>query len=72
MDPTPRKEDPKKDEFKLPEIKIGDEVVHKAFGEGKVVEFDVNTGHIKIKFKDIEKTFGVRFAFEKGFLTLKK
>ncbi len=69
---TPKKEEPKKEEFKLPKIKVGDAVIHKAFGEGKVIEFDVNTGHIKIKFKDVEKTFGVRFAFEKGFLTLKK
>ena len=69
---SPKKVESKKDEFKLPEIKVGDEVFHKAFGDGIVVDYETDTGRLKIKFQDIEKTFGARFAFEKGFLTLKR
>lgn len=68
--PTPKKEI-EKPKFIVPNVKIGDTVIHKAFGEGVVKTID-EQNRITIEFKDATKIFGLEFAFEKGFIKLKE
>lgn len=61
-----------KDEtFVVPEVKEGDQVVHRAFGTGVISKLDKAKKHIRITFSAGEKTFIFPDAFVQGFLTVK-
>jgi hypothetical protein len=49
----------------------GATVIHKKFGEGKIVRIDKAQKYIKVDFGQGEKTFVFPSAFEMGFLELK-
>ena len=68
--PTPKTEN-EKPKFVMPNVKVGDTVIHKAFGEGIIKAIDEQS-RITIEFKDVTKVFGLEFAFEKGFIKLKE
>ena len=64
-----------KEEFKAPEIKVGDKLKHKVFGVGELVRMDKAGTHITVKFTNCEKSFivgGEYCAFKNGFLTVHK
>ena len=48
-------------------LKVGDNVIHKSFGEGQVVSLDEN--YVFVKFKDRESKFLFPNAFEKEYLS---
>ena len=48
-------------------LKVGDQVIHKSFGQGQVVSLDDN--YIFVKFKDRESKFLFPKAFEKEYLS---
>lgn len=56
---------------KVPEIREGESVIHKVFGEGTVTKLDKAQKHIRIKFTVGEKTFVFPDAFNGGFLRQK-
>lgn len=58
---------PKKDPWK--QLRVGDYVIHKSFGQGQVVSLDVN--YVFVKFKDRESKFLFPNAFEKEYLSCK-
>ncbi len=67
---------PAVDESKTPELDLsgavaGAVVIHKKFGEGKIVRIDKAQKYIKVDFGQGEKTFVFPSAFEMGFLELK-
>lgn len=53
------------------DVKNGDVVIHKSFGEGIVSEIDTEQNHICVKFGSTEKTFMFPNAFQMGFLKTK-
>ncbi len=65
------KEEPKKPELDLSGAVAGATVIHKKFGEGKIVRIDKAQKYIKVDFGAGEKTFVFPSAFEMGFLKLK-
>ena len=65
------KEEPKKPELDLSGVVAGATVIHKKFGEGKVLRIDKAQKYIKVDFGQGEKTFVFPSAFEMGFLELK-
>ena len=65
------KEEPKKPELDLSGAVAGATVLHKKFGEGKIVRIDKAQKYIKVDFGQGEKTFVFPAAFEMGFLELK-
>ena len=65
------KEEPKKPELDLSGVVAGATVIHKKFGEGKVLRIDKAQKYIKIDFGQGEKTFVFPSAFEMGFLEIK-
>ena len=65
------KEEPKKPELDLSGAVAGATVLHKKFGEGKIVRIDKAQKYIKVDFGQGEKTFVFPSAFEIGFLELK-
>jgi hypothetical protein len=58
---------PKKDPWK--QLRVGDYVIHKSFGQGQVVSLDGN--YVFVKFKDRESKFLFPNAFEKEYLSCK-
>ena len=59
--------------YRPPEVKKGDRVKHKIFGEGVIMRFDKTGAYITVKFKVGEKIFvigGERCAFKNGFLAV--
>ena len=46
---------------KEPSFKVGDDVVHAIFGEGKIIKKDDTTGAFVVKFKDGERSLLARF-----------
>ena len=58
-----------KEEIKLPEVAVGDKVMHKTFGEGTIVFMDKAGNKIRVKFAVGEKMFLFPGAFIDGFLT---
>lgn len=56
-------------EMDLSDIKVGSKVVHKSFGEGKIVWMDKAGKHIRVKFSVGEKNFVFPQAFIQGFLS---
>lgn len=71
--PVATQPDAPKGTCKAPEVKVGDAVRHKIFGEGKIVRMDKAGTHITVKFQNGEKNFivgGANCAFGNGFLTL--
>lgn len=44
-----------------PSFKVGDDVVHAMFGEGKIIKKDDTTGAFVVKFKDGERSLLARF-----------
>lgn len=44
-----------------PSFKVGDDVVHAVFGEGKIIKKDDSTGAFVVKFKDGERSLLPRF-----------
>lgn len=59
-----------KQEIIIPDIKVGDTVRHKTFGEGTVAFMDKAQKKIRVRFKIGEKTFVFPDAFINGFLTI--
>lgn len=59
-----------KQEIMIPDIKVGNTVRHKTFGEGKVAFMDKAQKKIRVRFKIGEKTFVFPDAFINGFLTI--
>ena len=64
------KEEPKKIELDLSGAVACATVIHKKFGEGKIVRIDKAQKYIKVDFGQGEKTFVFPSAFEMGFLEL--
>ena len=64
------KEELKKPELDLSGVVAGATVIHKKFGEGKIVRIDKAQKYIKVDFGQGEKTFVFPSAFEMGFLEL--
>ena len=65
------REEPKKPELDLSGAIAGATVLHKKFGEGKIVRIDKSQKYIKVAFSVGEKNFLFPSAFEMGFLKLK-
>ena len=65
------KEEPQKPELDLSGAVAGATVLHKKFGEGKIIRIDKAQKYIKVDFGQGEKTFVFPSAFEMGFLELK-
>ena len=65
------KEEPQKPELDLSGAVAGATVIHKKFGEGKIIRIDKAQKYIKVDFGQGEKTFVFPSAFEMGFLELK-
>ena len=65
------KEEPPKPELDLSGVVAGATVIHKKFGEGKIIRIDKAQKYIKVDFGQGEKTFVFPSAFEMGFLELK-
>ena len=65
------KEEPKKPELDLSGVVAGATVIHKKFGEGKVLRIDKAQKYIKVDFGQGEKTFVFPSCFEMGFLEIK-
>ena len=65
------KEEPKKIELDLSGAVAGAIVIHKKFGEGKIVRIDKAQKYIKVDFGQGEKTFVFPSSFIDGFLELK-
>jgi len=66
---------PSREEYKAPEVKVGDVLKHKIFGTGEIVRVDKAGNHITVKFSNGEKNFivgGMNCAFKNGFLTFQK
>ena len=61
----------KKPEFDKDSVKVGVVVVHKAFGEGKVVDIDDEIIKVKFESYPAAKMFEFPGAFVNGFLTIK-
>ena len=59
-----------KQEIMIPDIKVGNTVRHKTFGEGTVAFMDKAQKKIRVRFKIGEKTFVFPDAFINGFLTI--
>lgn len=59
-----------KQEIIIPDIKVGDTVRHKTFGEGTVAFMDKAQKKIRVRFKIGEKTFVFPDAFINGFLAI--
>lgn len=57
-----------KEEIKVPDVKVGDEVKHNTFGIGTVVYMDKAQKKLRVKFSVGEKTFVYPYAFIQGFL----
>ena len=64
------KEEARKIELDLSGAVAGATVIHKNFGEGKIVRIDKAQKYIKVDFGQGEKTFVFPSAFEMGFLRL--
>lgn len=62
---------PKVEEYVAPDIEEGSVVVHKTFGEGKVVKLDKAKKYLHVTFAVGEKTFVFPDAFKMGFLKTK-
>lgn len=62
--------DSKKNAFVLPDVRVGDMVVHKVFGKGIVRKIDKAEKYIHIKFEKGEKMFVLDYAFKNGLLTM--
>ena len=60
----------KQEEYVAPDVKEGDVVKHKTFGNGTVTWFDKAGKHIRVKFAAGEKTFIFPDAFKMGFLSI--
>lgn len=60
----------KQEEYVAPDVKEGDIVKHKTFGNGTVTWFDKAGKHIRVKFAAGEKTFIFPEAFKMGFLSV--
>ena len=56
---------------KAPSVSEGDKVKHKKFGVGTIDKIDKAEKHIRVKFKEGEKTFVYPDAFIGGYLSLK-
>jgi hypothetical protein len=70
--PSPTPVQKPKTEIKLPDIKVGDEVKHKAFGTGTVSFMDKAQKKIRVRFAAGEKVFVYPNAFIDGFLQAKE
>ena len=69
--PAQQQEQEEKPELDLSGVVAGATVIHKKFGEGKVLRIDKAQKYIKVDFGQGEKTFVFPSAFEMGFLELK-
>ncbi|MCH4183410.1 MAG: restriction endonuclease [Prevotella sp.] len=58
---------------KAPQIKVGDDVHHKVFGDGFIISVDIKNNHFRVQFSDsgTVKTFGYPNAFTLGFIELR-
>ena len=70
VNPRPTRAEVKKPDFDMSSVKLGSDVVHKVFGEGKIILLDTNNMQIRVQFKKGEKVFLLPNAFTGGFLKL--
>lgn len=64
-------ESPKHKQIPTPNVCVGMAVVHKTFGDGKIVKIEDNMRYIKIAFSNCEKEFLFPSCFEREFLKAK-
>ena len=60
-------DEPEPEEKPWERLKVGDQVVHKSFGQGQIMSVDDN--YIFVKFRDRESKFQFPSAFEKEYLS---
>lgn len=60
-----------KEEIEIPIVAVGDNVLHKNWGEGTIFFMDKAQKRIKVKFNKGEKTFVFPDAFLQGHLKIK-
>ena len=58
----------KKEDFVAPNVKVGDIVNHKKFGDGTISKLDKAQRKIYVSFKEGEKVFVFPDSFKQGFL----
>ena len=59
-----------KEEIKVPDVKVGDKVKHKTFGEGTISFMDKAQKKIRVQFHVGEKIFLYPDAFVNGYLSV--
>ena len=62
------KNDETKKQTQIPEINVGDKVMHKKFGEGIITKMDKAAKYLHVRFRVGEKTFIFPNAFIEGYL----
>ena len=68
---APKPAQPEEPAFDYSKVQEGIAVVHKSFGEGKIIWIDKARKYIRVQFPAGEKLFTLETAFVQGFLSLK-